>query len=226
MPKSVNLRGLTKLISWLDGYAALACVDPVRIEKQVKTLSSSGKKDHEGKDIASAWQEIRKDVFEIAKLPGSSEEIAKASKRLGVVKLVFTFMGVGVIAVYLVLSTLGLLTLSGTAGRLELLIAVIIAYNAALFAYVALNRRFNSLVGSYYDKHATELARQRRHVKAVTQRVIDSLAARIRAQQIDPEKYKLSLFDKEYSNINILGQDKRGIKYVASVKGRLVKTES
>ena len=76
------------------------------------------------------------------------------------------------------------------------------------------------MVADNYEKHKSELAGQKKRIKAATQRLIDVLASRVRASDETPEKYKLKLLHDDYSNIKILGKSGRHDEIVAVVKGR------
>ena len=67
---------LAKLISLLDGYAALSVADPARIRKIIKKSSDDT-------ELESTWKDISQDVIDISTLPSESEEVMKKSKVLG-----------------------------------------------------------------------------------------------------------------------------------------------
>ena len=217
-----KLRNLAKLISWLDGYAALKCVDPMKIERLAKSEGESID------EVARVWSDVREDVRDIATLPGSSSEVVKISKYLNISRMAITLMGVGIILVFLVMSSL-FSVLSNPSVRLGILIAVAGAYYVVFFSYFLLSRKLNKLVIGYYEKHQGEVAKQRRRIKIATQRLIDVLAMRIRASSDElPEKYKLRLFHDDYSNIRVLEGDNSTRKkpdagqIIAVVKGRTI----
>ena len=208
------------MIYWLDGYAALSCVDPVKIDRLAKSEGSSIE------EVQKVWSEVREDVREIASLPGSSKEIVKASRYLSFVRAGFTLMGVGIIAIFLLISSIHIFPIfQSTTARFGLLIAVAIGYYIVFFVYFLLSRRLTRLVANHYEKHKGELARQRKHIKAATQRLIDVLAMLVRAsEEENPEKYKLKMLHDDYSNIHVIGKRNGGRgrrnEFIAVVKGR------
>ena len=147
-----KLRNLAKLISWLDGYAALSCVDPVKIDRLARSEGSSIE------EVQKIWSEVMEDVREIASLPGSSKDIVKTSRYLSFVRSAFTLMGVGIIGIFLLLSSIHIFPIfQSTAVRFGLLIAVAIGYYIVFFAYFLLSRRLTRLVADHYEKHRGEL---------------------------------------------------------------------
>jgi hypothetical protein len=55
-------------------------------------------------------------------------------------------------------------------------------------------------------------------VKQVNQRLIDRIAAEIRAKRADPEKYKFTLMQKDYNNI-VVRKEQNSSTFVVTVKG-------
>lgn len=216
--KKIDPKQLTTLVSLLDGYAALSVSDPARIRKIAKTYSE------EDPDIRSAWREISKDVDDIAQLPSSSEQIIKQSRRLGILRPLMMFLPLIVLTAYYILIGTRVLTHVGQIGAYAFLAIFIGAYLLSFLVYFNLNKKLSRTVNSYYDKHMGEIARQRRHIKVVNQRLIDKLAMIIRSEDKDPMKYKFSLFHDDYANINVLSEDKNSI-YTVTVKGKSIKKE-
>ena len=211
-----KLRNLAKLISWLDGYAALRCVDPIKMERLAKSEGDSMD------EVKRLWSDVREDVRDIASLPGSSTDIIKTSKYLNLSRIAITLMGVGIVVIFLLVSSF-IPALTNTSVRLGILVVVAGGYYAVFFTYFLLSRRLNRLVADHYEKHQGEVAKQRKHIKAVTQKMIDVLAMRIRASSDGtPEKYKLKLLNDDYSNIKVLGPSggRRQNEIIAVVKGR------
>jgi hypothetical protein len=210
-PKPVNLGDLTRLVTWLDGYSVMSPVDPVRL-RRIAT------KYPDDQDIASAWKDIERDVWDIARVPSSSPEITRLSKILGVFKQVLLFLGLIVFTIYLIGSGVGALKFLGKYGALIFVVIFVLAYVLGFGYYFYLDRRLNRLVTSCYSKHAGEISKQRKHVKQVTQRLIDKIAAEIRAKRTDPEKYRFTLMQKDYSNI-VLQKEQSDSVYIVTVKG-------
>jgi hypothetical protein len=216
--KKIDPKQLASMVSLLDGYAALSVSDPARIKKIAKGYSD------EDQEIRGIWREISKDVDDISQLPSSSDSIVKQSRRLGILRPVMMFLPLIVLMVYYVLLGSRLLGKIGEVGEYAFLIIFVGAYLASFVVYFSLNKKLSSSVNDYYNRHQGEIARQRRHIKTVNQRLIDKLAMIIRSQDEDPVKYKFSLFHDDYANINVISEDKNSI-YTVAVKGKSLRKE-
>jgi hypothetical protein len=215
---TINPGDLSKLISMLDGYAALSIVDPARIRRLVK-------KNPEDTDLGSIWKEISRDVDDISTLPSTSEEVMKRSKVLGILRPMIMFLGLIVFTIYFVLLGTGVIRSLGQLGAYVFLVGFIGAYFVGFAVYFIQNRKLTRFVNSYYEKHMGEIAKQRRHIKVVNQRLIDKLAQIVRSRDYDPNRYKFSLFHDDYANINVVSKDKNQI-YKVTVKGKSLKRET
>ena len=209
--KSINLNDLTKLATWLDGYSVMSPVDPLRLRKIANRY-------RDDQDIGTAWKEIESDVWDIARIPSTSPEITRLSKILGVLKQVLMFVGLIVFTIYIIGSGLGTLNFLGRYGALVFAIIFILAYLLGFGSYFYLDRKLTRLVTNCYKKHANEISKQRKHVKQVNQRLIDKIAAEIRSRRADPEKYRFSLMQKDYSNI-VVQKEQGDSVFVVSIKG-------
>lgn len=216
--KSVDPKQLATLVSLLDGYAALSVSDPARVKKLAKGLSN------EDPELKSAWREISKDVDDISSLPSASDDIMKQSRRLGIMRPVMMFLPLIVLTIYYVLLGTRVLAHVGQVGAYIFLGIFVTAYLVSFFAYFALNKRLSRTVNEYYDKHLGEISRQRRHIKIINQRFIDKLAMIVRSEDLDPNKYRFSLFHNDYVNINVISEDKNSI-YTVTVKGKSLRKE-
>ena len=96
---------------------------------------------------------------------------------------------------------MGTLNFLGRFGALVFAIIFVVAYVVGFGSYFYLDRKLSRLVTNCYSKHANEIPKQRRHIKQVNQRLIDKIAAEIRARRVDPEKYRFTLMQKDYGNI-------------------------
>ncbi len=216
--KSIDPKQLATLISLLDGYAALSVSDPSRIRKIAKSYSE------DDPEIKAVWREISRDVDDISGLPSSSEEIMKQSRRLGILRPVMMFLPLIVLTIYYVLLGTRVLSHLGEVGAYAFLVIFVGAYLFSFYVYFSLNKKLSRNVNAYYDRHMGEIARQRRHIKLVNQRLIDRLAMIIRSEDRDPDKYKFSLFHDDYANINVVSEDKNSI-YTVTVKGKSIRKE-
>ena len=215
---TIDPKDLSNLISFLDGYAALSIVDPQKIRRIIKRNADDS-------EIQAIWKDISRDVDDISSLPSESEEVLKKSKVLGILRPVLMFLVLIVFTIYFVLLSTGILRNLGQWGAYALVIGIIAAYFVGFTAYFFLNRKLTRAVNSYYQKHMGEIARQRRHIKLMNQRLIDKLAMIIRSRNYDPGKYKFFLFHDDYANINVLSEDKNQI-YKVTVKGKSMRRET
>ncbi len=200
-----------KLLTWLDAYSAMSPVDPLRIKRMAGKYSE----DH---DISAAWKEIEADIWDIARVPSSSTQITRLSRILGVLKQFLLFAGLVVFTAYIIGSGLGTLNFLGRYTIVFFAIVFIAVYLIGFGAYFYLDRRLTALVNGYYNKHSNEISKQRKHIKQVNQRLIDKLAAEIRANRVDPEKYRFLLLQKDYSNI-VVQKEQANYGYVVTIKG-------
>ena len=142
----------------------------------------------------------------------------RLSKILGVLKQVLMFVGLIVFTIYIIGSGLGTLDFLGRYGALVFAIIFIMVYLLSFGSYFYLDRKLTRLVTNCYNKHASEISKQRKHVKQVNQRLIDKIAAEIRARRIDPERYRFSLMQKDYSNI-VVQKEQSDSMFVVTIKG-------
>ena len=134
------------------------------------------------------------------------------------------FLGLIVFTIYFILLGTGVIAHLGIVGAYAFLGAFIGAYFVGFGVYFRLNRKLTRMVNAFYESHMGEVARQRRHIKIDNQRLIDKLAMIVRSQDLDPKKYKFSLFHDDYANINVISEDKNSI-YKVTVKGKSLKQE-
>jgi hypothetical protein len=196
----------------------MSVTDPMKIRKIAKSYSE------DDPEIKGAWREISKDVDDIAELAASSESIVKLSRRLSIIRPFMLFLPLIVLTIYYVLLGSHVIARLGDVGAYSFLAIFIAAYILSFFVYFTMNKRLSKSVNSYYEQHMGEIARQRRHIKVVNQRLIDRLAMIIRSEDRDPNKYKFSLFHNDYANINVVSEDKNSI-YKVTVKGKSLRKE-
>jgi hypothetical protein len=202
-----KLGSLVKLIGWLDGYRALSCVDPVRIESVVKGFPQH--------DLKTMWREVKTDIYKIASLPASSPEIVRMHKVLAISKILFLMLAIVAMTVWITATRVNP-SFFGSMFGIILLALLAALYNATIIIYVVYNRRLYKKVRSYYEEHSKELGERRKRIKNATQQLIDKLARYIKGQGYEPEKYEFSLFHFDYDNIKIVGEKRK--KHFAIVK--------
>ncbi|MDG6999918.1 MAG: hypothetical protein JRN15_12475 [Nitrososphaerota archaeon] len=201
--------GMAQMITWLDGYAALHIVDPLRIERLLKS--------HSGTDLDQIWKGVKKDVTSISDLPSGSEKVKKFSRMASYARLASMVMtGVSfvfLIAFYLFQSDLRMLGNPIVAPAI-IIAAMYIAIMVSLFA----SRRMNSAVRSYYQEHAPELSKSRVRLREAAQALIDRLQRDVSSHDLDPARYRFQVFHTDYKNIRVLKG--KGPRYSAVVRTR------
>ncbi len=210
-----DLGTLRNMIQWLDGYAECYNADPFKIEKMVN-------KKKEEDEISNAWSQVRQDVSDIITLPDSSEEIANANKKVRIYRPLSAVLIFG--------SGLSVLLISGlhlTPNRVDVLAILVVLfaiYATVLTLWYRGTRKLYRMVREYYKTNGNRASRQRAHLKSVAQRLIDSLTLSVRANKLDPEKYKMKLLNNDYSNIRVLKEEKPRnmdiLVYTSVVKAR------
>jgi hypothetical protein len=206
-PEDPKLGSLIKLIGWLDGYRALSCVDPLRIESVVKEYPKH--------DLRTMWREVKTDVYKIASLPASSPEIVRLHKIVAISKFSFLMLAMVSMTIWIAATRVST-SFFGSMFGIVLLALLAVLYNANIIIYVVYNRRMYKRVRAYYEEHSKELGERRKRIKQATQQLIDKLARYIKGQGYNPEKYEFSLFHSDYDNIKIVGEKRN--KHFAIIK--------
>ena len=199
-----------KIISFLDGYAALVVVDPSRVEKMIKNSSQD--------DIQNTWKQAKDDVGKIAGLPSTNPKILRLAKILGIVKTLFMFIGLIGVLIWVVLSYLRLPFFVGADAPLIFVGILFGLFVGSFVIYYYFNRRLTLRVNDYYEKHSGEIINNRRHLRTVTQQLIDKLTFYVRRHQFDPKQYEFTLYHPDYKNVKIVKEDKGA--YFATVAAR------
>ena len=209
--KSVGITDLTRLVTWLDGYSVMSPVDPLQLRKIANRYPND-------QDVSGAWKDVESDIWDIARIPSTSPEITRTSKIVGFLKQLLMFIGLIILAIYLVGSSLKAFSFLGKYEALTFAVIFFLAYLLGFGFYFYLDRRLTRMVAVWYNKHSSDISKQRKHVKQVNQRLIDKVAAEIRAKRADPEKYKFTLMQKDYNNI-VVRKEKSNSTFVVTVKG-------
>ena len=199
--------GLTQMISWFDGYASLHIVDPVRIERLLKSRS--------GTNIDGIWKGVKNDVETIVELPAGSEQVKKYSRISSYSRLLSMILAavsfVFLIFIYLFQSDLVKMGIEFIAPAL-----VIGVLYVMIMVSVYTSRRMNSAIRSYYQEHAHSLSKNRARIKESTQMMIDRLQQDVVSHNLNPGRYSFRVYDKDYRNITVL--EGRGPRYTATVR--------
>jgi hypothetical protein len=123
--KSVSITDLTRLVTWLDGYSVMSPVDPLQLRKIANRYPND-------QDVSGAWKDVEGDIWDIARIPSTSPEITRTSKIVGFLKQLLMFIGLIILAVYLVGTSLKAFSFLG---RYEALTFAVIFFLAYLFGF-------------------------------------------------------------------------------------------
>ena len=166
--ESKDMRVICSVITWLDGYANLSCVDPLKIERAVKLCRE---------DVHGTWAKSKGDVYSIGRLPSESEKVVRLAKIVNTSRLLF--FGFALLSVALFLFALLIsprLFSNPTLGILALVIIAIVL-NADIFAYVYSARKLSLAVKEFFEKKRDRAPLERRRIRDAVQALIDKLAS-------------------------------------------------
>jgi hypothetical protein len=206
--------GIAQMITWFDGYSTLHLVDPLRIERLLKSRS--------GSDLDLVWKNVKKDISAIVELPASSEQVKKFSRLASYARLASMILaGVSFVILILIYFFQSRLKLQGDQ---IIAPALVIAFlyvmiMVSLFA----SRRMNSAVRSYYQEHSHELSKSTARLKEAAQTLIDRLQRDVTSHNLDPMQYKFKIFQTDYRNITVLRGN--GLRHSAIVKVKTPRKE-
>jgi len=192
--ESKEMKVICTLITWLDGYANLSCVDPLKIERATKLCRE---------DVQGTWARIKGDVRTIGKLPSESERVVRLAKI--VILSRFLFFGFLVLSVIIVLfaSLISPTFFSNPTYGLVALVVIAVVLNADVFTYVYSARNLSLAVKEFFDAKKDRATMERRRIRDAVQVLIDKLASRIRSAGGEPADYRFGLLDASYANIRV-----------------------
>lgn len=203
-----ELQAICTLITWLDGYVHLFCVDPIKIERALKYC---------GDDIRTIWSRVRDDVYSIGKLPGSSKKVVRLSTVVNVTRLLFLILAVLAVVLWVLASRAELAVLSEPGTSLLVFAIFIIVFNSDIAVYIYSTRKLSITVKEYFESHADEAKPQRKRIREATQALIDKLASRIGTSGTAADEYQFLLRDQNYVNVRAT-RDRE--KYITAVKSK------
>ena len=192
--ESREMKIMCSLITWLDGYANLTCVDPIKIEKATKLC---------GEDVQGIWARIRGDVYAIGKLPSESERVVRLARIVNLSRFLFFGFAVLSVTLFLLASVISPRLFSNPTYGLLALVIIAIVLNADVFAYVFSARRLSLAVKEFFDAKRDRALLERRRIRDAVQALIDKLASRMRSAGAEPADYHFALLDASYANIRV-----------------------
>ena len=192
--KVKEMKALCGLITWLDGYANLSCVDPIKMDRAAKMC---------GDDIQGVWGRVRGDVYSIGKLPGESEKVVRQAKMVNTARIFLFGFVVLAILLFLLAAIVAPRLIANQTYSLILLVAIAVALNGGVFTYLRATRRLSSAVNEFYERNEDRARPERKRIRDATQALIDKLASRIRSTASEPEGYRFTLIDSGYANIRV-----------------------
>jgi len=204
------MEALCNLITWLDGYANLSCVDPLRIEKAVRLC---------GKDVKAIWERTKEDVYAIGKLPIESEKVVRWAKIVNASK--FLFFGFAMLAMGLfILASQAAPRFFSKASNSILLVAIIaVLFNSDIIVYIYSSRRLSLEVKEFFEGSEDKAKLERKRVKDAAQALINKLASRIKSMETEPSEYQFTLYDSGYANVRVT-KEKGLLKATVNVGNR------
>lgn len=197
------------MISWLDGYAEYHIVDPVRIERLLKSTS--------GTELDKIWKGVEDDVSKIVDLPATSKKVKRYSNLASYSRLASLILGAASFAflIFVFFYKSYFETLYN-----EILVPAVVI--GILYATVMVNllasRRMNSAVRECYGEHGKELSKPSAKMRETVQLLIDKLQADVVAHNFNPTSYRFRVYHREYRNITSEGS---GPRYFATVRGHV-----
>ena len=199
--------GMAQLITWFDGYAALHIVDPLRIERMLKS--------QKGAELDQIWKSVKKDVEAITDLPSGSMKVKRYSRMASYARLASLIM-TAVSFAFLILFYLFQSSLKMLGNPLVAPAIIIAAMYVAIMISLFASRRMNNAVRSFYQEHSSELSKNRVHLRESAQNLIDRLQRDVASHDLDPMRYRFQVFHTDYKNIHVLKG--RGPRYGAVVR--------
>jgi len=185
---------ICSLITWLDGYANLSCVDPLKIEKAIKLCRE---------DVQGTWARIKGDVYAIGKLPSESERVVRLAKIVNFSRFLFFGFLVLSVIIFLFASLISPTFFSNPTYGLLVLVVIAVVLNADVFAYVYSARKLSLAVKEFFHAKRDKATLERRRIRDAVQALIDKLASRMRSAGGEPADYRFALLDANYANIRV-----------------------
>ena len=192
--RTKEMQAICKLITWLDGYANLSCVDPLRIEKAMKLC---------GDDVQGIWSRIKNDVYAIGRLPSESERVVRLAKITSVSRFLFFGLMLLAAALFLLASQIAPGLFSNANHSLLVFAIIAVVFNADVIVYIFSARRLSLAAKEFFEESREKAKPERRSVKDAAQSLIGKLASRIRSTGADPQAYPFTLLDSGYVHVRV-----------------------
>jgi len=192
------------LIEVLDGVSVFRRASPEDIEDAFKSLKSA--------TLTEEWKKIRHYVRKIAYLPLEVPGVPELM-RLGAYIRIF-------LPLTMIFAIIGL----GHSLRPKLLPAppfVATPERLAIFfcisgllavSLIVIDYKIRRKVIAYERAHRAKLGKGRAAVKKAVQKLIFAFARELRKHKVDPEKYKLTLFHRDYDGVKIIKVSRKLLK--------------
>lgn len=197
-PGEVDLKALTDLITLLDCYRVNRYLQLDSVEKAVKS-GRLGKFDVK-------WREIRRILYKIGSLPELSAKIEK------LVKIQESVKGIEIMASFLFTFGLGVFVLSYFQVCPEWLEpaylyvgmpALVVTFGTRLTKEY-INRKIALEIEELGKSHSEKFRFLRARLKSIAQDFINRLGKQIKNRREDADKYKIDLYNTDYTGIEIL----------------------
>ncbi len=192
--KVKEMKVICSLITWLDGYANLSCVDPLKIERATKVC---------GDDVQGVWGRIKGDVYAIGRLPSESERVVRLAKIVNISRFLFFGFALLAVAIFFLASLIAPRLFSNPSNGLLALVIIAALINGDVFVYVFSARRLSLAAREFFEGSKGRATLERRRVRDAVQALIDKLASRIRSTHAEPVEYRFTLLDSGYANVKV-----------------------
>ncbi len=192
--KVKEMKVICSLITWLDGYANLSCVDPLKIERATKVC---------GDDVQGVWGRIKGDVYAIGRLPSESERVVRLAKIVNISRFLFFGFALLAVAIFFLASLITPRLFSNPSNGLLVLVIIAALINGDVFVYVFSARRLSLAAREFFEGSKGRATLERRRVRDAVQALIDKLASRIRSTHAEPVEYRFTLLDSSYANVKV-----------------------
>ena len=203
--KAKEMKEICKLITWLDGYANLSCVDPLKIERAMKLC---------GDDVQGIWDRIKDDIYSIGKLPTESERVVRLARIISISRMFFLGFALLSVASFLLASQIAPKLFSNMEFGLLALAVVAAVFNVNVVVYVYSSRKLSRAVNEFFEESRDKAKPQRGRAKDAAQAMINRLASRIKSTGAEPSGYRFTLLNPNYTSVRVT---KEGGIYTAMV---------
>jgi len=190
--RTIDINLLRNSITLIDGYLTNYFDDPAPYRQKIRAGAL-------GPQLAKEWKRIERALMKIAttvrRIP-ALRSIVKLCTFLKMLALIFMVSGTTLAisasfqmgAAYFYYLSVFFLTFSGI----------------STIWHNFLQRKMSVKIAEYFEEHKTKYQFTRRYLRDVVQKLIFSMGHYLKTEGKDPEKYPLSLYNRDYKGIKIV----------------------